>query len=192
MSSPTPPGTPKPAGSRWASRMGAAVRRSSTLLSIARPTTPQTDRDSDTASLRKSSSREALSTSLAPKVSTAPPPVVAPEVTIPTPIAESPAREAESNPARGSRALAARQGGQLRRRCGPACRCTGGTTCSRPNEPHHLCPAPADRFFRWEPRGLHGYPRHHSTARRRQGSIRCHQHNPIPRAVSFGRATSRC
>ncbi|KJA17726.1 hypothetical protein HYPSUDRAFT_1005282 [Hypholoma sublateritium FD-334 SS-4] len=96
MSSPTPPGTPKPAGSRWASRMGAAVRRSSTLLSIARPTTPQTDRDSDTSSLRKSSSREALSSSLTPKVNTAPPPVAAPEVTIPTPIAESPAREAEA------------------------------------------------------------------------------------------------
>lgn len=76
--------------------MGAAVRRSSTLLSIARPTTPQTDRDSDTASLRKSSSREALSSSLTPKVNTAPPSVAAPEVTIPTPIAESPAREAEA------------------------------------------------------------------------------------------------
>lgn len=92
----TPPGSPRP--SKWASRMGAAVRRSSTLLSIARPSTPQTDRDSDTNSLRKSISREALAS--APRVDTsspapAPAPPV-PQVTIPTPIAESPAREAEA------------------------------------------------------------------------------------------------
>ncbi|KAF8967511.1 hypothetical protein BDZ97DRAFT_1755936 [Flammula alnicola] len=86
----TPPGTPRPA-SKWASRMGAAMRRSSTILSIARPSTPASgERDSDSSSLRRVSSRDSLT---APTVVTPPPTQL---VSVPTPIAESPAREAEA------------------------------------------------------------------------------------------------
>ncbi|KIM38706.1 hypothetical protein M413DRAFT_29942 [Hebeloma cylindrosporum] len=74
--------SPKP--TKWSSRMGGVMRRASTVLAISRPGTPS-ERDSDSASLRRSTSREAA---------VAPPP---PEpVSIPTPIAESPAREAEA------------------------------------------------------------------------------------------------
>lgn len=61
------------------------MRRASTVLTISRPGTPS-ERDSDSASLRRSTSREAA---LSP-----PPPE---PVSIPTPIAESPSREAEAN-----------------------------------------------------------------------------------------------
>lgn len=87
MSSATPPGTPKPPA-KWASRLGGAIRRSSTVLSIGRPSTPSSDPDSDSKSLRRSTSRSDLAT--APTLVTPPPPVPS----IPTPIAESPAREA--------------------------------------------------------------------------------------------------
>ncbi|KAF9476778.1 hypothetical protein BDN70DRAFT_151545 [Pholiota conissans] len=95
MSSPTPPTTPR-GGSKWGSRLGAAVRRSSTLLTLSRPTTPSpADRDSDTASLRRSTSREAIPAST-PSLSTsklAAAPTASKQGVPPTPIAESPARE---------------------------------------------------------------------------------------------------
>ena len=74
--------SPKP--TKWSSRMGGVMRRASTVLAISRPGTPL-ERDSDSASLRRSSSREAA---LSP-----PPPE---PVSIPTPISESPSREAEA------------------------------------------------------------------------------------------------
>ncbi|CAA7259460.1 unnamed protein product [Cyclocybe aegerita] len=84
--------SPSPKPGRWSSRMGGALRRTSTLLSIARPGTPSrengSDKDSDTASLRRSTSRSSLS-----GPSTLAPPAPAPQVSAPSPIAESPARE---------------------------------------------------------------------------------------------------
>jgi len=75
--------SPKPP-TKWSSRMGGVMRRASTVLAISRPGTPS-ERDGDSASLRRSTSREAA---------VSPPP---PEpVSIPTPISESPSREAEA------------------------------------------------------------------------------------------------
>lgn len=61
------------------------MRRASTVLAISRPGTPL-ERDGDSASLRRSTSREAA---------LSPPPPPEP-VSIPTPISESPSREAEA------------------------------------------------------------------------------------------------
>ena len=61
------------------------MRRASTVLAISRPGTPL-ERDGDSASLRRSTSREAA---------LSPPPPSEP-VSIPTPISESPSREAEA------------------------------------------------------------------------------------------------
>ncbi|KAJ3505857.1 hypothetical protein NLJ89_g7196 [Agrocybe chaxingu] len=85
--------SPSPKPGRWSSRMGGALRRTSTLLSIARPGTPSresgSDKDSDTTSLRRSTSRSSLS-----GPSTLAPPAPTPQPNAPSPIAESPAREA--------------------------------------------------------------------------------------------------
>ncbi len=64
--------------------MGGALRRTSTLLSIARPPTP--DRDSETKSLKRSTSGTSLGDAAAAAATIA--------VASPSPIAESPAREA--------------------------------------------------------------------------------------------------
>ncbi|KAF9535176.1 hypothetical protein CPB83DRAFT_831235 [Crepidotus variabilis] len=86
--------TPSPSKPKWSSRMGGALRRTSTLLTIARPGTPSEDREdsgSDTKSLksvRKSSSRGSLR-SIKNALSPA-----AHAVSSPSPIAESPMREA--------------------------------------------------------------------------------------------------
>jgi len=78
---------PSKGGSKWSARMGTALRRSSTLLAISRPSTPGnvgSDKDSDTRSLRRSTSGNSLGASQA----------AIPAVSSPSPIAESPAREA--------------------------------------------------------------------------------------------------
>lgn len=79
--------SPSKGGSKWSARLGTAVRRSSTLLSIPRSSTPTApgDKDSETRSLRKSSSGNSLRAAT---------PVPALAVSSPSPIAESPAREA--------------------------------------------------------------------------------------------------
>lgn len=83
MSSPSP--SPSPRG-KWSSRMGGALRRTSTLLSIARPSSPSgtDDKNSETQSLRRKVSGTSLSGAAA----------AAAAVASPSPIAESPAREA--------------------------------------------------------------------------------------------------
>ncbi|KDR84460.1 hypothetical protein GALMADRAFT_714456 [Galerina marginata CBS 339.88] len=86
-SPPTPP-TP-PTKSKWG-RMGGVMRRASTVLAISRPGTPS-ERDSDSLSLRRSSSREIIQ---GPSGLSVPPQPA--ETSLPTPIAESPAREAEA------------------------------------------------------------------------------------------------
>ena len=78
--------SPPQKGGKWSARMGTALRRSSTLLAIARPTTPSgSDKDSDTRSLRRSTSGTSIGAGSAPAPAA---------VSSPSPIAESPAREA--------------------------------------------------------------------------------------------------
>ncbi|KAH9482108.1 hypothetical protein JR316_0004203 [Psilocybe cubensis] len=96
-----------PAGkSRWG-RMGGVMRRASTVLAISRPGTPSegVGRDSDSVSLRRSTSRE-----IVPQPITLSPPPPGVQQKLPTPIAESPAREAaattEPEPAVGPSPLA--------------------------------------------------------------------------------------
>jgi hypothetical protein len=79
--------SPNKGGSKWSARMGTALRRSSTLLAISRPSTPGnvgSDKDSDTRSLRRSTSGNSLGASQG----------AIPAISSPSPIAESPAREA--------------------------------------------------------------------------------------------------
>ena len=82
--------SPSKGGSKWSARMGTALRRSSTLLAISRPSTPSasgnvgSDKDSETRSLRKSTSGNSLNAAQA----------AVPAISSPSPIAESPAREA--------------------------------------------------------------------------------------------------
>ena len=83
MSSPSPSPSPSPGRGKWTARMGGALRRTSTLLSIARPPTP--DRDGETKSLRRSTSGTSLRDAAA---------AATVAVAGPSPIAESPAREA--------------------------------------------------------------------------------------------------
>src|SRR5260221_4900030 len=78
---------PSKGGSKWSSPRGTAPRRSSTLLAISRPSPPGnfgSDKDSDTRSLRRSTSGNSLGASQA----------AIPAISSPSPIAESPAREA--------------------------------------------------------------------------------------------------
>ncbi|KAF9552621.1 hypothetical protein CPC08DRAFT_768163 [Agrocybe pediades] len=102
-STPTPPAT-TPNKSRWG-RMGGVMRRASTVLTLAnsRPGTPSQERDSDSASLKRTSSRPDVtagtsqprrsnsSSSLALPIESTPP-----LKGMPTPIAESPAREEQA------------------------------------------------------------------------------------------------
>jgi len=82
--------SPNKGGGKWSARMGTALRRSSTLLAISRPSTPSasgnvgSDKDSDGRSLRRSTSGNSLGASQA----------AIPTISAPSPIAESPAREA--------------------------------------------------------------------------------------------------
>ncbi|TFK33262.1 hypothetical protein BDQ12DRAFT_727898 [Crucibulum laeve] len=88
MSNPSP-GKP----SRW-SRMGTVVRRTSSVLTISRPATPSvnSDRDSDSTSIRQVTPARVDTTTAA----LAPPPP-SQGVFAPSPIAESPAREAAAS-----------------------------------------------------------------------------------------------
>ncbi|PPQ77168.1 hypothetical protein CVT25_010796 [Psilocybe cyanescens] len=87
----SPPPTPA-AKSKWGSRMGGVMRRASTVLTISRPGTPsEGTRDSDSVSLKRTISKE-----IAAQPITLSPPPAAVEQKLPTPIAESPAREAAS------------------------------------------------------------------------------------------------
>ncbi|KAF5329498.1 hypothetical protein D9619_009083 [Psilocybe cf. subviscida] len=80
---PLPPsGTPKPAV-KWVSKMGAAIRRPSSLLSLRRPSAPSSEADTDAKSLRRSTSRSL-------KMPQAPPPLVESPPSMPTSISESP------------------------------------------------------------------------------------------------------
>ena len=74
--------SPKP---KWAARMGSVMRRTSSVLTISRPSSAASERDTDNVSLSSSTKGRASSTVTSP-----PPPVV----TTPSPIAESPLREA--------------------------------------------------------------------------------------------------
>ena len=107
----TPPTTPSLPGatpkSRWG-RMGGVMRRASTVLAIAnsRPGTPSLEKDSDSASLKRASSRTDLNAAgqqsqSQPRRSNSSSNLVlsadAPSLKgIPTPIAESPAREEQA------------------------------------------------------------------------------------------------
>ncbi|KAF9031909.1 hypothetical protein BJ165DRAFT_1535259 [Panaeolus papilionaceus] len=83
-----------PAKSKWASRMGGVMRRASTVITMSNAMTPprtSSEDNSDTASLRRSSSRTSLTQSLfggggSKNV----------DVHAPSPIAESPSREWEA------------------------------------------------------------------------------------------------
>ncbi|KAF8839288.1 hypothetical protein BDN67DRAFT_781445 [Paxillus ammoniavirescens] len=93
----SPPTTPQPKKSTFRSRVGGVMRRSSTAFSIpglpnrSGSATPPPPQDSDIASVSGRLSREGSTTSL-DKIDTAP--VAAAASTTPSPIPESPAREA--------------------------------------------------------------------------------------------------
>jgi hypothetical protein len=76
------------------SRMGAAVRRSSSILSISRPGTPSRDSASETGSIKQASLDSEPLKPLDTAPATLSPPSLAARVQSPSPIAESPAREA--------------------------------------------------------------------------------------------------
>ncbi|KAG6876373.1 hypothetical protein C0992_013180 [Termitomyces sp. T32_za158] len=79
--------SPSPSKTRW-TRMGGIVRRASSVLTAARPNTPSTERDSDTASLKGSVRSLPINQ----------PALHLPKVTpsIPSPIAESPVQATTS------------------------------------------------------------------------------------------------
>lgn len=81
-----------PAKSRW-SRVGTAVRRASTLVA---PRSSSSDLD-DAASIKGSTKGSIKGINTTPAPAPASPPVPEPKATIPSPIAESPAREAASS-----------------------------------------------------------------------------------------------
>ena len=74
--------SPKP---KWSARMGSVMRRTSSVLAISRPASASSERDTDNASLSSSTRGRANSTVGSPPV---------PTVITPSPIAESPLREA--------------------------------------------------------------------------------------------------
>lgn len=82
-------------GKGFRSRMGAAVRRSSSILSISRPGTPSRgDSASETGSVKQPSSDSEPLKALDTAPATLSPPTLAARMQSPSPIAESPAREA--------------------------------------------------------------------------------------------------
>ena len=88
--------SPKP---KWSARMGSVMRRTSSVLTISRPASAASERDTDNASLTSSTRARANSALSSPPI---------PAVITPSPIAESPLREAaaEAQEAAGPSPLA--------------------------------------------------------------------------------------
>ena len=88
--------SPKP---KWSARMGSVMRRTSSVLTISRPTSAASERDTDNSSLASSTRARANSALSSPPI---------PAVITPSPIAESPLREAaaEAQEATGPSPLA--------------------------------------------------------------------------------------
>ncbi|KAF8165962.1 hypothetical protein B0H34DRAFT_257269 [Crassisporium funariophilum] len=91
-----------PAKPRWSSRMGNVMRRTSSVLAISRPTTPSiaSDRDADAMSLNGGrTSGEGVKPQTPAALPALSPPEPSKVTTSPSPIAESPMREAEATKA---------------------------------------------------------------------------------------------
>jgi hypothetical protein len=77
--------SPSPNKPKWSARMGSVMRRTSSVLTISRPTSAASERDTDNSSLTSSTRARANSNLSSPLI---------PAVITPSPIAESPLRDA--------------------------------------------------------------------------------------------------